>query len=140
MEAIGAVASLITLLDIARKLSTDAWEISQAIHQAPAEIQDAADEVGLLGSILEQVLELALEMEDGCHLSPHSQANFARALRQCRRNLNKLQELCGLERDGAKFRQRLKWALVERKQVDKAKDQIAHAARYLLMMIDTLNL
>ena len=139
MEAVGAVASLITLLETARKLSTDAWEISQAISQAPAEIQNATAEVGDVGSILEQVLGLRLEMEHGYNLPRNLQVSFERALHQCRGALNKLGEVCGLEKDGTRFRQRVKWALVERKQVEKARAQIVRAQIPLLVVMLTVN-
>ena len=139
MEAIGAVASLLTLLETARKLSTDAWEISQAINQAPAEIRHATAEVGLVGSTLEQVLSLNLGIEDDYNLPTDLRKALAKALEQCREALIKLEEVCGLESDGAKFKQRLKWALVERKEVGKVRAQIAHAESHLLVVMHTLN-
>ena len=139
MEAIGAVASLLTLLETARKLSTDAWEFSQAINQAPTEIRDATAEVGLVGSTLEQVLGLQLEMEDGYNLTPGLRIAFAGALQQCRKALNKLEEVCGLGSDRTRFRQRLKWALVDRKQVESARAHITNAESHLSLVMHTLN-
>ena len=140
MEAVAAAASLITLLETARKLSTDAWEISQAIKQAPAEIQNATAEVELVRSSLEQVLYLWPEMDDGYELPINLRRAFAAALRQCHAALMELKEACGFKNSGTTLKRKLKWALVERKQVEEARSKIANAESHLILVMHTLSL
>ena len=140
MEVVGIAASLITLLGVTRKLSTDAKEISKAFKKAPAEIMEVVEEVSNVGSTLDQIHSLLLGIEDDYEPPSDLRMGFEQALNQCDRALKRLGKVCRLEKDGARFRQRLNWALIERKQVDQAKKQIGRAERHLLLLMHSLTM
>ena len=141
MEAIGAAASIFTILATARNVFNAGRVLYEAIDEAPNQLRSVSLKAKLVGSILEQVLALRPRMEDGdVQLLPLDlRISLALSLQMSHESLQKLKSLCGGTNERGHLHLRLRWALLEKRAVEKILQQLGDAEKDLVLVLQVLH-
>ena len=142
MEAIGAAASVITLIATARNVFNAGREMYEAIEEAPNELRSVFLKAQLVSSTLEQILVLRPRIGDGDaqFLPLDLRIGLALSLQMSHELLQKLKRLCVGTNGRGQMHLRLRWALLEKRAVDKILQQLGNAANDLALVLQVLHM
>ncbi|RYP74523.1 hypothetical protein DL771_002997 [Monosporascus sp. 5C6A] len=140
LSIVGATASVAQLLDIARKTSASAWNVSHSIINAPEELAQLAKKLDRLKMIIEQVEKLE---EKGSTMDLHN--FFPAAHRQIvfnclRSNADTLQALKSFQRpsNSKRIDKRLRWATIDKRKAQATMNEVKDAEHTLDVALSIL--
>lgn len=124
MAALGAVASVGQLIDLANKTATSAWCLTQSIIRAPAEVTKLAEKLERFKLLIEQTQKQRTEVSSVDEVFPESYRDIVYRLLDY--NAEALEKLKSLQHaptiDSMTVRGRIHWATVDKR---KARDLLA---------------
>ncbi len=142
MDVVGTAASLVTILDVALRVTKAARNLAKDIEGAPVELRNVFNKLELVRSLLQQLLALRPELGDRAKefLPLDFRMSLATALEQTSHAINKASTVCRYRGGRIGVRTRFRWALVEKTSVDKALVQLKGAESSLMLALQLLEL
>ena len=143
MEAAGAGASLIALVETALSVAKTSRDLCKAIHDAPNALRQFSNKLTLVQSLLNELLSLYPRLDESDQLiSPDLRTTLAFALEQSHAACQDLRNACGYRNSDGEIgiRGRLKWALLEKASTREALERLHGAESTLTLVLQVLKL
>ena len=140
MEAVGATASLIALIETTVCLAKNAKKLYRSIEEAPAEIQHVSGSLELIRSALDSILLLLpSSVGDSDDIFPsYIRSTLTLALEQSSRAIETVQNACNGRVGEVNASRRLRWAFLERSEAKQALNQLHKAEASLILALQIL--
>lgn len=140
VTAVGAAASLITLLDTSVKLAVAAKNLYQAIEQAPAEIRNLSDRLALTRAILDEILLLLPSSRNSPDelIPEHLKSVLILALEHSSDAIASVKRACKDMTGNKAFSRRIRWAIIERSAAKHAISRVHEAESSLGLAVQLL--
>ena len=144
MEVVGALASLVQLVDLALSVAKTSQELYKSYQEAPATSKTVENQRVLLQSVLEGYTHLRPRLDfDGSNssaLPSDSRQMVANALSQVSEALQKLRTALDYREEGNTKTSRIRWALSKRKAVKEAQSQLEKSKSTLMISLQLLSI
>ena len=144
MEAIGAVASIITIVNVGSKLSVTLFDFASSLGSAGSEVRAIGTEISLFCSVLKQ-LERALAKAKNRRCSISAIEVTQQILDQCQTVLEEIEQIVnGTKKknsaDGSiDVKARIKWVLGKRSKIQMHRATLESCKITLHLMLTTLD-
>lgn len=140
MEIASTVASLVTLIEVAKVVSKSLKRFCEAVGNAPAKILKIHNKVQSITTILEQIKSLCVGADVNEEFVPYDlREALVYSLNFCSKIARGLQSK-GNRVQAQKLQTRLRWALMNKGEVEDILDQLRNAECELMLVLQVLHL
>lgn len=142
MEAIGSLASLITVIGLTKEIGTLIRDTLQGCRAAPREFQSISSQIDLIQLELECLLRLQDDIQQNkLQFSPTDVKTLKSLFKSSLDNIQSIHHQC-VEKlpKGKSFGTRLNWALADRKTCESLVRQVQSAETALCTTINIIHL